>query len=64
MIDFFTYFSTVDEEAEENKQPWRGLIPIDLPPPTLVYGSNSEERKTQAARESATLQAIYFKGQM
>lgn len=52
----------VDEEVEE--KPWKGLIPLDIVSNGVVAGLNSEECKTQAVRESSTLQALYFKGQV
>lgn len=57
-----SYFTAVVEEAEE--KPWRGLIPLELSEDRVVPGCSSNERKIQAARESSTLQALYFKGQM
>lgn len=66
----FTYFFislvfiVAVEEPEVEEVPWKGLIPIDLPEDRVIYGENSQERKVQAARESSTLQALYFKGQL
>ena len=56
-----------EAEVEEPAKPWPPLIPIDIPEERLVSvvsGGGSKEVEIQAARESATLQALYFKGQM
>ena len=67
MLNLWYWFCIVhvvrDDEPEADR-PWKGLVPLDLPPANVVPGSGSEECKTQAARESATLQALYFKGQV
>lgn len=53
------------EEPEVEEQPWKGLILIDLPEDRgIIYGENSREKEIQTARESSTLQALYFKGQL
>ena len=55
---------SVVEEPEVEENPWRGLQPIDNLEDRVIYGENSQEREIQAARESSTLQALYFKGQL
>ncbi len=52
------------EEPEVEEKPWKELIRMDMPEDRVIYGENSQERKIQAARESSTLQALYFKGQL
>lgn len=54
----------VVEEPEVEENPWRGLLPIDNLEDRVIFGENSQERDIQAARESSTLQALYFKGQL
>lgn len=62
-LEIHSVIVTVEEpEVEEN--PWKGLIPMDIPEDRCIYGENSQEREIQAARESSTLQALYFKGQL
>lgn len=54
----------VAEEPEVEEQPWKPLKRIDVPEDRIVYGENSQEKHIQEARESSTLQALYFKGQV
>lgn len=54
-------------ESEEPARPWPGLIRVEIPEDravSIVPGHSSKESEIQAARESATLQALYFKGQV
>ncbi|KAI9564550.1 hypothetical protein GHT06_008289 [Daphnia sinensis] len=55
---------TMIEEPEIEENPWKGLQRIDNLEDRVIYGENSKEKEIQAARESSTLQALYFKGQV
>lgn len=48
----------------EEKTRWKPLIPVDLPPPLVEPGKDSEEKDIQYAREKGILQALYFNRSM
>lgn len=55
---------TGNEDTMEEKTIWKALIPIDLPPPLVEPGKDSQEKSIQYAREKGILQALYFNRSM